>query len=142
MNHFFKSKYACVGSEKEKKVGRASRFNERSRLERAQIRALPGGKWKKSNSWIQSTMAGSASTLSLFNSSSLYISRPSESTKAYSSSDKRFSFTCFSSKKKQLGFMDQILDYIEGLSAFTLSFRFRISLAAHDELWSFSWFPS
>ncbi|KAL8522603.1 hypothetical protein ACS0TY_012663 [Phlomoides rotata] len=59
-------------------------------------------------------MAGSPSTLSLFNSSSIYSNRSFEILKPYSSSDKRFSFTCFSSKKKQLGFMDQILDYIEG----------------------------
>ncbi|KAL8537808.1 hypothetical protein ACS0TY_012801 [Phlomoides rotata] len=58
-------------------------------------------------------MAGSPSTLSLFNSSSIYSNRSFEILKPYSSSDKRFSFTCFSSKKKQLGFMDQILDYIE-----------------------------
>ncbi|KAG8388418.1 hypothetical protein BUALT_Bualt02G0123800 [Buddleja alternifolia] len=50
-------------------------------------------------------MAGSISTPSLFSSSSLHCNRAFE---------KRFSFTCFSSKKKQLGFMDQILDYIEG----------------------------
>ncbi|KAK6128069.1 hypothetical protein DH2020_038197 [Rehmannia glutinosa] len=55
-----------------------------------------------------------ASTVSLFNSSSLYCNRSFENTKPYSTFERRFSFTCFSSKKKQLSFMDQILDYIEG----------------------------
>ncbi|KAL0396973.1 UNVERIFIED_CONTAM: protein high chlorophyll fluorescence phenotype, chloroplastic [Sesamum calycinum] len=59
-------------------------------------------------------MAGSASTLSFFNSSSLYCNRAFENLRPCSSFEKRFSFTCFSSKKKQLSFMDQILDYIEG----------------------------
>ncbi|KAH6821136.1 Rossmann-fold superfamily protein [Perilla frutescens var. hirtella] len=60
-------------------------------------------------------MAGSASPLSLSNSlSSLYCNRAFENVKPFPSSEKRHSFTCFSSKKKKLGFMDQILDYIEG----------------------------
>ncbi|KAL7114006.1 hypothetical protein ACP275_04G094900 [Erythranthe tilingii] len=59
-------------------------------------------------------MAGSAPTISFFNSSSLYCNRAFENFKPSRTFDKRFSFTCFSSKKKQLGFMDQILDYIEG----------------------------
>ncbi|KAK6153569.1 hypothetical protein DH2020_013208 [Rehmannia glutinosa] len=59
-------------------------------------------------------MAGSASTVSLFSSSSLYCNRSFENTKTYATFERRFSFTCFSSKKKQLSFMDQILDYIEG----------------------------
>ncbi|XP_057797118.1 uncharacterized protein LOC131013121 isoform X2 [Salvia miltiorrhiza] len=60
-------------------------------------------------------MAGSASALSLSNSlSSLYSNRAFENAKPSSSFEKRLSFTCFSSKKKKLGFMDQILDYIEG----------------------------
>ncbi|KAL7114008.1 hypothetical protein ACP275_04G094900 [Erythranthe tilingii] len=58
-------------------------------------------------------MAGSAPTISFFNSSSLYCNRAFENFKPSRTFDKRFSFTCFSSKKKQLGFMDQILDYIE-----------------------------
>ncbi|KAL2234823.1 UNVERIFIED_CONTAM: Protein HIGH CHLOROPHYLL FLUORESCENCE PHENOTYPE chloroplastic [Sesamum indicum] len=58
-------------------------------------------------------MAGSASTLSFFNSYSLYCNRAFENLRPCSSFEKRFSFTCFSSKKKQLSFMDQILDYIE-----------------------------
>ncbi|KAL3618212.1 hypothetical protein CASFOL_038533 [Castilleja foliolosa] len=60
-------------------------------------------------------MAGSASTVPLFSSlSSPYRSRDLETIKPYPAFEKRFSFTCFSSKKKQLSFMDQILDYIEG----------------------------
>ncbi|PIN09728.1 hypothetical protein CDL12_17694 [Handroanthus impetiginosus] len=59
-------------------------------------------------------MAGSALALSIFSSSSLYGNRASENLKLFSTFEKRSSFTCFSSKKKQLSFMDQILDYIEG----------------------------
>ncbi|KAL1533421.1 hypothetical protein AAHA92_33306 [Salvia divinorum] len=55
-------------------------------------------------------MAGSASILSL---SPLYCNRVVHNAKPSSSFQKRLSFTCFSFKKK-LGFMDQILDYIEG----------------------------
>ncbi|GFP85720.1 hypothetical protein PHJA_000715700 [Phtheirospermum japonicum] len=54
-------------------------------------------------------------TVSLFSSSAfLYRNRAFESIKPSPASENRFSFTCFSSKKKQLSFMDQILDYIEG----------------------------
>ncbi|KAL3840784.1 hypothetical protein ACJIZ3_025375 [Penstemon smallii] len=62
-------------------------------------------------------MAGSTSALSLSYSSSSSSSRVLFSSKYMKPSfnfEKRFSFTCFSSKKKQLSFMDQILDYIEG----------------------------
>ncbi|PIN14634.1 hypothetical protein CDL12_12729 [Handroanthus impetiginosus] len=59
-------------------------------------------------------MAGSALALSIFSSSFLYGNRASENLKLFSTFEKRSSFTCFSSKKKQLSFMDQILDYIEG----------------------------
>ncbi|CAA0816173.1 NAD(P)-binding Rossmann-fold superfamily protein [Striga hermonthica] len=59
-------------------------------------------------------MAGSASTLHLFRSSTTHCNRAFEIIKQSPAFKKRFSFTCFSSKKKQLSFMDQILDYIEG----------------------------
>ncbi|GER45039.1 NAD(P)-binding Rossmann-fold superfamily protein [Striga asiatica] len=59
-------------------------------------------------------MAGSASTLHLFRSSTTHCNRAFKIIKQSSAFEKRFSFTCFSSKKKQLSFMDQILDYIEG----------------------------
>lgn len=64
-------------------------------------------------------MAGSASALSLSNLlSPLYCNRAFENARSSSSFEKRLSFTCFSSKKKKLGFMDQILDYIEGPALF------------------------
>ncbi|XP_073140350.1 uncharacterized protein [Henckelia pumila] len=61
-------------------------------------------------------MAGSASTLSAFSFAPLSPTHAAFMKKrlGFQSLEKGFSFTCFLSKKKQLGFMDQILDYIEG----------------------------
>ncbi|XP_051116039.1 uncharacterized protein LOC127241161 [Andrographis paniculata] len=61
-------------------------------------------------------MAGSASAsaLSFLWRASVDCRRISMKSGVSSTSEKRFSFACFSSKKKKIGFMDQILDYIEG----------------------------
>ncbi|XP_075509806.1 uncharacterized protein LOC142546150 isoform X1 [Primulina tabacum] len=61
-------------------------------------------------------MAGSASTLSAFCFAQLSPTLGAFKNKqfGFQSLEKSFSFTCFFSKKKRLGFMDQILDYIEG----------------------------